>query len=151
MWQDPMDALIADLETVAPPEPSRFGGHSADYIEFQKWFGRSLRRFWDAYPDKVDMDDPEAQREARNMRRAVNRYVGRPEDWTPPEGPCTCRYCAPGTRADPDDTDERPRRPPRSQPRPQRRPDGPPVGRVSASGADVDQPGVSVCSVRAGG
>ena len=28
------------------------------------------------------MDDPEAQRETRNASRALNRYVGRPEDWT---------------------------------------------------------------------
>ena len=26
---------------------------------------------------------PEVQREVRNMGRAMNRFVGRPEDWTP--------------------------------------------------------------------
>ena len=27
MWRDPMDELIADLEQVAPPEQSKFGGN----------------------------------------------------------------------------------------------------------------------------
>ena len=83
MWRDPMDELIADLETVAPPERSKFGGNPEDLVEWQKWSTRVLRRFEDAYPDDVDQDDPEVQREARNARRAMNRYVGRPEDWTP--------------------------------------------------------------------
>ncbi len=83
MWRDPMDELIADLEQVAPPEKSKFGGNSEDFVEWQKWSCRLLRRFEDAYPDEVDRDDPEVQREARNMDRAMNRYVGRPEDWTP--------------------------------------------------------------------
>ncbi len=83
MWRDPMDELIADLEQIAPPEPSKFGGNSKDLVEVQQCNARLLRRFEDAYPNEVDWDDPEVQREARNMCRAMNRYVGRPEDWTP--------------------------------------------------------------------
>ena len=49
----------------------------------QKWSTRILRRAEDAYPDDVDEDDPEVQREVRNMGRAMNRFLGRPEDWTP--------------------------------------------------------------------
>ena len=78
-----MDELIADLEQVAPPEKSKFGGNSEDFVEWQKWNTRLLRRADAAYPDDVDYDDQEVQREARNARRAMNRYVGRPEDWTP--------------------------------------------------------------------
>ena len=83
MWRDPMDELIADLEQVESPEKSKFGGNPEDYTDWQKWNTRLVRRFEDAYPDDVDYDDPEVQREARNARRAMNRYVGRPEDWTP--------------------------------------------------------------------
>ena len=100
MWRDPMDELIADLEQIAPRERSKFGGNSEDFTEWQLCNARLLRRADAAYPDDVDQDDPEVQREARNMRRAMNRYVGRPEDWTPPTGPCSCRRCAPDTRAD---------------------------------------------------
>ena len=106
MWRDPMDELIADLEQVAPPERSKFGGNPEDFVEWQKWNTRLLRRFEDAYPDDVDYDDPEVQREARNARRAMNRYVGRPEDWTPPKGSCSCRRCAPDTRSDAVDADD---------------------------------------------
>ncbi len=70
-------------DQVAPPEQSKFGGNSEDLTEWQLCNARLLRRAEDAYPDTVDRDDPEVQREARNMRRALNRYVGRPEDWTP--------------------------------------------------------------------
>ncbi len=83
MWRDPMDELIADLEQIAPRERSKFGGNSEDFTEWQQCSARLLRRFEDAYPGDVDQDDPEVQREARNMCRAMNRYVGRPEDWTP--------------------------------------------------------------------
>ena len=83
MWRDPMDELIADLEQVAPPEPSPFGGNKKDLVEWQKWACRLLRRVEAAYPDEVDQDDPEVQRETRNACRAMNRYVGRPEEWTP--------------------------------------------------------------------
>ncbi len=83
MWRDPMDELIANLEQVASPARSRFGGNSQDLVEWQQCRARLLRRFEDAYPGDVDYDDPEVQREARNARRAMNRYVGRPEDWTP--------------------------------------------------------------------
>ena len=83
MWIDPMDELIADLEQVAPPERSTFGGNSEDLTEWQTWSARLHRRVEDAYPEEVDYDDPEVQREVRNMGRAMNRYVGRPEDWTP--------------------------------------------------------------------
>ncbi len=80
-----MDELIADLEQVAPPEPSKFkfGGNPKDLVEWQMCNTSLLRRFEDAYPDEVDQDDPEVQREVRNACRAMNRYVGRPEDWTP--------------------------------------------------------------------
>ena len=109
MWRDPMDELIADLEQVAPPEPSKFkfGGNPKDFVEVQKWTTRLLRRADDAYPDDVEQDDPEVQREVRNACRAMNRYVGRPEDWTPPTGPCSCRRCAPDTRSDGVDADGR--------------------------------------------
>ena len=83
MWHDPMDELIADLKQISPPEQSKFGGNSEDFTDWQHWNTRFLRRADDAYPDDVDQDDPEIQREARNARRAMNRYVGRPEDWTP--------------------------------------------------------------------
>ncbi len=66
-----------------PPEPSKFGGNPKDLTEWQQCSARLLRRLEDAYPDDVDQDDPEVQREYRNMCRAMNRYVGRPEDWTP--------------------------------------------------------------------
>ncbi len=76
---------LLDWVTAAAPEPSefKFGGNPKDFVEAQKWTCRLLRRFEDAYPDDVDYDDPEVRREARNARRAMNRYVGRPEDWTP--------------------------------------------------------------------
>ena len=45
MWRDPMDELIADLETVAPPERSPFCGNSEDLVECQKWSARVIRRF----------------------------------------------------------------------------------------------------------
>ena len=83
MWRDPMDELIADLEQIAPRERSKFGGNPEDFTEWHQCSARLLRRFEDAYPDKIDYDNPEVQREARNMCRAMNRYVGRPEDWTP--------------------------------------------------------------------
>lgn len=83
MWHDPMDELIADLEQIAPRERSKFGGNPEDFTEWQQCSARLLRRFEDAYPDDVDYDDPGVQREARNMCRAMNRYVGRPEGWTP--------------------------------------------------------------------
>ena len=85
MWRDPMDELIADLEQFAAPEPSKFkfGGDPKDLVEWQLCNARLLRRAEDAYPDDVDYDDPEVQRDLRNMDRAMNRYVGRPEDWTP--------------------------------------------------------------------
>ena len=84
MWHDPMDELIADLEQVAPPERSQFGGNSEDFIEVQKLSAYILRRVDEAYADNpVDPNDPKVQRAAENMHRAMNRYVGRPEDWTP--------------------------------------------------------------------
>ena len=52
-----MDELIADLEQVAPPEPSRFGGNSEDFVDWQRWTTRLLRRAEAAYPDEVDQDD----------------------------------------------------------------------------------------------
>ncbi len=74
MWRDPMDELIADLEQVAPPEKSKFGGNPEDFVEVQEWTTRLLRRAEDAYPDDVGYDDPEVQREIRNAcrRRRTN-------------------------------------------------------------------------------
>ena len=82
MWRDPMDELIADLEEIAPPEQPNFYDREA-MVEVHYWAARIVRRGEDAYPDPVDQDDPEVQREAENMGRAMNRALGRPEDWTP--------------------------------------------------------------------
>lgn len=107
MWTDPLDDLIADLEQIAPPEPGQYGGGQEALTELQHWTARVLRRLDDTYPDGPDFTDPDVQRECEHMGRAMNRYLGRPEDWTPPKGPCSCRQCAPHTGADPVDTDDR--------------------------------------------
>ena len=44
MWRDPMDELIAELEQIAPPEQSKFGGNPEDLMEVQKWSAQLLRR-----------------------------------------------------------------------------------------------------------
>ena len=36
MWRDPMDELIADLEQIAPREPSKFGGNPEDFTEWHR-------------------------------------------------------------------------------------------------------------------
>ena len=75
-----MDELIADLETVAPPERSKFGGNPEDFTDWQKWSCRLLRRFEDAYPDDIDQDDPEVQREILGVQssgRPTYRFMAR--------------------------------------------------------------------------
>ena len=41
-----------------------------------------LRRADEVYPNRIDPNDPEMREAAENGRRAMNRFVGRPEDWT---------------------------------------------------------------------
>ena len=107
MWTDPMDELIADLEQIAPPEQGQYGGGQDTLAELQLWTGRYLRRADANYPDGPDFTDPEVQRECEHMGRAMRRYVGRQEEERPEKGPCSCRRCAPHTRADPVGTDDR--------------------------------------------
>ena len=101
MWHDPMDELIADLEQIAPPEQGKYGGGQQALTAVQHWAQVILRSA------TTDPDDPELKQAAEYGRRAMNRLVGRPEDWTPPQEPCSCRRCAPETRADPADTADR--------------------------------------------
>ena len=58
MWRDPMDELIADLEQVAPPEPSTFNDQMPSFTDMTYWSARSLRRLdaeWGGLdPDEVD-------------------------------------------------------------------------------------------------
>ena len=58
MWRDPMDELIADLEQIAPPEPSEFNDQMPSFTDMTYWSARSLRRLdseWDGHdPDEVD-------------------------------------------------------------------------------------------------
>ena len=56
MWHDPMDELIADLEQVAPPEPSEFNDQMPSFTDMTYWGARSLRRL-DAEFDGKDPDE----------------------------------------------------------------------------------------------
>ncbi len=77
MWHDPMDELIADLDRIAPPEQGQYGGGQQALTEVQHWAQVILKS------ETADPDDPELKQAAENGRRAMNRLVGRPEDWTP--------------------------------------------------------------------
>ena len=46
----------------------------ANQAIFESSQGRFAGGYW---------DNPEVEREVRNMHRAMNRYVDRPQDWTP--------------------------------------------------------------------
>ena len=83
MWHDPLDELITDLEDVLPPEESRFGGSQEAFNEVHHWAEVILRRADEVYPNPIDPDDPEMQEAAEKGVRAMNRFVGRPEDLTP--------------------------------------------------------------------
>ncbi len=83
MWRDPMDELIADLERIVPPERQTFGGGHDVMTEMQLCDDYMLRRADEAYPDGPPEDDPELQEWAERRRRATNRWLGRPDDWTP--------------------------------------------------------------------
>lgn len=104
--------ILAGLEMggipiVTAAEQGQYGGGQDTLAELQHWTARFLRRVDASYPDGPDSTDPDVQRECEHMGRAMNRYVGRPDNWTPPQGPCSCRICAPDTRADAGDTDDR--------------------------------------------
>ena len=84
MWVDPLDQLIADLEEIAPPEQGKYGGGQEAFNEMQHWQHCILRRIIAAEPDgEIDQDDPEVQREREGFHRVLNRFLGRPDDWTP--------------------------------------------------------------------
>ena len=79
MWRDPMDELIADLEQVAPPEQSKFGGNPEGTSRRCRSGPPVFRR----YQNDVDQGDPEVQREVRKLGRAMTgswgaRRIGRP-------------------------------------------------------------------------
>ncbi len=58
MWHDPMDELIADLETVVEATPPQFNDQMPSIVDIQHFAVRSLRRFdaeWEGNdPDAVD-------------------------------------------------------------------------------------------------
>ena len=83
MWVDPLDELIADLEEIAPPEQPKYGGGYEALTEVQHWAAVLLRRADAVYPNLGDPDDTEIKEAVEKGRRAMNRYIGRPEDWTP--------------------------------------------------------------------
>ena len=57
MWRDPMDELIADLETVVEATPPQFNDQTPSIVDIQHFIARDLRRAdaWDGTdPDAVD-------------------------------------------------------------------------------------------------
>jgi len=57
MWRDPMDELIADLETVVEATPPQFNDQTPSIVDIQHFIARDLRRadVWDGTdPDAVD-------------------------------------------------------------------------------------------------
>ncbi len=80
MWVDPLDELIADLEQVLPSEESPFGGGHEAFNEVQHAAEIILRQADAAYPNQVDSTDPEIKEAVEKGVRAMNQFVGRPED-----------------------------------------------------------------------
>ena len=58
MWRDPMDELVADLETVVEATPPQFNDQIPSITDIQHFIARDLRRFdaeWEGKdPDEVD-------------------------------------------------------------------------------------------------
>ncbi len=77
MWRDPMDELIADLETVAAPER---GTRSEALVELQRDAKRCLMAWMDD-PDAPVV--PQTAEERRHYEGLINRLVGRDEDAGP--------------------------------------------------------------------
>ena len=79
-----MDELIADLETVAPPERSQFADQMPPFLEMQHFATRCLRRA-DAEEDGMDPDevDPTFEAEVAEFRARWPRlYTQDPPDGT---------------------------------------------------------------------
>ena len=81
MWRDPLDELIEDLERIVPPEKPTFGSVQDAILDIQFAMARILR---DDDEDGGDADSPEIEAAGRQLRRAMNRLLGRDDD-APPE------------------------------------------------------------------
>ncbi len=83
MWRDPMDELIADLETVAAPER---GTRTEALVELQRDTTRCLMALMND-PDAPVV--PQTAEERRHYEGLINRLVGRDEDAGPLPGRST--------------------------------------------------------------
>jgi len=78
MWRDPMDELIEDLERIVPPEKPTCGNVYGAVEEVQFAIARILRD-----DDEDESDAAEAEAAGRQLRRAMNRFLGRDDEPTP--------------------------------------------------------------------
>ena len=74
MSPDPLDELIADLERIAPPEQETSSDMQSAILDIQFGLSRVLAE------DDENVSEAEREAASRQLRRGMNRFLGREDE-----------------------------------------------------------------------
>ena len=73
MSHDPLDELIADLERIVPPEQPASSDFDAEFLDRQRAIARTA-------DDDEDANEADLDAAGRQVRRGMNRFLGREDE-----------------------------------------------------------------------